>query len=103
MAVTGAIAAVAGLASGAYSSYEQSRAQKKGMKMQEQAQKESVAAAAAQQRRAAMEARKANAKKPDVPSILAAESARAMQGPSSTMLTGTSGTTKLGRTSLLGG
>lgn len=103
MAVTGAIAAVAGLGYGAYSGYEQSRAQKKSMKMQERVQQESVAAAAAQQRRADMELRKANQKRPNLEGLLSSERMASRQGPGATMLTGTSGATKLGQTSMLGG
>lgn len=107
MAVVGAISAIAALGYGVYSGQQQAKAQKRALRSQEQAQKESTAAAAAQQRRAEMEAKKANARKPDTASILANEQKSALQGPSATMLTGASGATrggmKLGQTSMLGG
>lgn len=109
MAVTGSIAAIAALGYGVYAGEQGARQQRRAVRRQEQAQRESAAAAAAQQRRAEMEQRKANARKPDVTSLLASEQQRALMGPSSTMLTGTSGTTrsagsvKLGQTSMLGG
>ena len=107
MAVTGAIAAVAALGYGIYAGEKGASAQRKAVRKQEQAQKDSAAAAAAQQRRAEMEQKKANARKPDTVSLLAGAQQRGLQGPSATMLTGTSGATrgtmKLGQTSMLGG
>jgi len=100
---------VAALAYGVYSGERGATAQRKAVRKQEQAQKDSAAAAAAQQRRAEMEQKKANARKPNTASLLAGERQRGLMGPSSTMLTGTSGATrsagpvKLGQTSMLGG
>jgi uncharacterized protein HemX len=101
MAVTGAIAAVAGLASATYSGYKQQEAAKEGMKQQERAQRESLAAAAMQQRKASLLERKANARKPNIESMLGDR--RTSGGAGSMMFSGPSGATKLGQTSTLGG
>jgi uncharacterized protein HemX len=108
MAVVGAVAAVAALGYGIYAGEKSGRAQKQAVRKQEKAQKESAAAASAQQRRAEMESRKANARRPDTLSLLAREQKSALSGPSATMLTGSSGATQAsyklgGGSSLLGG
>lgn len=107
MAVVGAITAVAALGYGVYSGERGAQQQKQAVRKQEQAQKDNLASAAAAQRAADAEQRKANARKPDVTSLLASEQQQALSGPSSTMLTGSSGAArgsmKLGQTSMLGG
>lgn len=105
MGVTAAVAAVAALGTSVYQGERSAKAQKRALGSQEKAQNESLAAAAAQERRADMEAKKANQKQPDIGSLLASE--QGLTGGSSPLLTGTSGVTKdrtrLGQTSLLGG
>lgn len=106
MGYVGAAAALIGAAYGIYSGERSASAASEANRKQEKAQKESVAQAAAAQRRAMEEQRKATRKTPDMLSLMN-DSAGGLTGPSSTMLTGSTGMsragTRLGSTSLLGG
>lgn len=109
MGFAGAAAVMGGLAIAGtvYQGEKQAGAQKRALRSQEQAQKESASKAMYAEKRAAMESAKANGKSPDTASLLAQEQKRALSGPSSTMLSGQSGVSrsamKLGQSSLLGG
>jgi hypothetical protein len=93
-------AATAG--SAVYSGENARKSQSKALKQQEAAQRENVAMAAASQRAARMASSKANQRQPDMVSLLGNEQKSALNGPSSTMLSGSSGQAKLGQSSMLG-
>lgn len=84
---------------------EAAKQQKRALQSQEKAQDEAKAAAIRQARENDMQLNKANQKSPDISALLLGEQAR-KSGPSSTLLTGSSGvdpsSLRLGRVSLLG-
>lgn len=102
MAIVGTIAAVAALSSVVYSGEQQRKSQNKALRQQEDAQKQNMAQAAASQRAARMASSKANQRQPDMASLLGNEQKSSLNGPSATMLSGSSGQAKLGQSSMLG-
>ena len=106
MAAVAAVAGIIAIGTSIYQGEKQKDAQKRAMRAQEAANRESLSQAAAQQRQDEMEARQRNRMQPEIDAILAGERARAMMGGSATSLTGPGGATvrpKLGGSSLLGG
>ncbi len=101
--------ALASLAASAYQGEAQKRAAKKANVLQERAQRQAEADTIRQERQAEMERNKADAKRPDLETLLAAEQSTMLGGSAGTMLTGQSGAgvdpqkLKLGRSTLLGG
>lgn len=95
-----------GLGASAVQGRQQSIAQKRGIRQQEEAQRLATSRAAAEQRRQEMEQRRANRKKPNLSSLLSDERRGALTGPGATMLTGAGGVNRqrltLGQSSLLG-
>lgn len=113
MAVTTAIAAVAGTAYSVYAGEQakkqQSQAlaqQQQGMEQQAQAQRRAEAGATAQQTLGAQETARANKKTPDVGAIMAGAQQAAQGAGAGTMLTGPGGVAanamQLGKSTLLG-
>ena len=103
MAYAQAAIAVAGLVTSIVQGQRQATTQKHALKDQQTAQNDAAATAAAQSRRSQMEQAKANARQPDVPSLLSTEQQKALAGSSSTTLTGPAANARLlGGKSLLG-
>lgn len=99
--------ALASLAASAYQGEMQKKAAKKANVLQAEAQKKAESDSIRQERINEMERNKADAKKPDLATLLASEQSMMLGGAAGTMLTGQGGVDsqklKLGRTTLLGG
>lgn len=99
--------ALASLAAAAYQGETQKKAAKKANILQERAQKQAESESLRQERLNEMERNKADAKRPDLETLLASEQSMMLGGAAGTMLTGQGGVDaqklKLGRTTLLGG
>lgn len=102
MVVSAAILGAATIGSAVYSGENARKSQNKALRQQEAAQRENVAMAAASQRAARMASSKANQRQPDMVSLLGNEQKSSLNGPSATMLSGSSGQAKLGQSSMLG-
>lgn len=107
MGVTAAVAAVAGTAYSIYSGERAADKQEEALAQQKTAQAEATATAKKQQQTAEQNVNRANAKQPDVSSIMSAASQAAKGGAAGTMLTGPTGidpnALSLGKNTLLGG
>lgn len=95
-----AAAAVAGLAYGVIQGERGSQAQKKGLRMQDEAQQTAESRALRQERQAEEQFNRANRKTPNIDDILAGES---LYSGSSPLLTGGRRSPRLGSSSALGG
>jgi uncharacterized protein HemX len=82
------IAAAAAAGSAVYGGQQQASSQKKALRAQEREQASALARSLSAERQAAEESAKANARKPDVGALLAADQARNLQGPAATILGG---------------
>lgn len=99
----GSLAAL-GIGAGLYGGRQQRKAAKEASALQEKAQTDAVQRAASQQRKSDLANARANAKGPDISTLLTAEKAST---PQSTLLTGPTGVDpsrlRLGKQTLLGG
>lgn len=101
----GAILIAGALGAGAsiYGSEKSAAGQRKALRAQEQAQKKAESQALDQKRQSAQEMNKANAKTPDISSIMATAMGASKSGSASTLLSGqSSNSLGLARTRLLG-
>jgi uncharacterized membrane protein len=97
------VVSVAALGYSVYAGEEGAKAQRKSLRGQKQAQRQSLLSSIGQEKRAAQAEAKANRKKPNIESLLFSERAAANTGMGSTILAGRGGASLMGKKSMMVG